>query len=288
MSPLTQHTLRPGAIALTLLALAGALAAQGEMGNPNVVTLQQGAATMGDKIGAMVNPELSFTDERGYPLKLRQFFPGTRPVILDLGYFGCPGLCGAVMGGMVDALNQVDLEPGKDYEILSISIDPRETSELAKAKKDAFLVKLTKIGGAEGWHFAVGKEAAVKELADSVGFHYFWAEHDNRFDHPAALVFLSPKGQVTRVLQGTTFDPGDVKLALTEASEGRLGTFWDRIVLSCLTFDPRTHSYSLTVMTIMKVGGAVTLVVLALMIIIMLRREKKRHLTAAADTASAH
>jgi protein SCO1/2 len=246
------------------------------MANPNVLDVRQEAAAMQDRLGAVVNGELTFTDSRGYPLKLKQFFPGKRPVILNLNYFGCPKMCGEVMNAMVDALNEVALEPGSDYEILSISIDPRETVDLARQKKASFLVKLGKLGAERGWHFAVGDKAAIHELADSVGFRFFWAEHDNRFDHPPALVFLSPEGKVTRVLQGTVFSPSDMKLALVEASAGKVGTFWDQVVLGCLTFDPKTRTYALTAMTVMKIGGAITVLALAAMIYAMVRRERRR------------
>lgn len=285
MQPRT-HTFRLSGLAAAALAAALALPAplpaQGE-GHPPTSTLavRDPDSSMQDRIGTVVDPGLQFTDERGYPLQLKQLFPGSRPVLLDLGYFGCPGLCGQVMNGMVDALNAIDLEPARDYEILSISIDPRETSALAKAKKDTYLARLSKVGGEQGWHFATGSQAAITALTTQVGFRYYWAEHENRFDHPPALIFLSPEGKVTRVLQGTSFAPRDVELALKEASAGKLTTLWDSIVLSCLTYDASKGTYALTAMTVMKLGGAVTLLALALMIVVMLRREKRRHAAAA-------
>jgi len=264
------------ATGLTALLLMAALPAQEGHSSPNRMEIRQEASSMQDRIGASVPRELAFTDERDRPLLLKQFFPGDRPVVLDLGYFGCPGMCGQVMDGMVAALNEVDLEPGKDYEILTISIDPRETPELAKQRKDLFLVKLQKIGGEHGWHFAVGSENSIKTLTEAVGFRYFWAEHDNRFDHPPALIFLSPQGKVTRVLQGTTFEPRDVRLALVEASEGKAGTFMDQLQLSCLTFDPVSRTWSLKALTVMKIGGVVTVIGIVVMILLMLRRERGR------------
>lgn len=279
MKPAPVHLLARGG---ALAALAMALPAQ--EGHRTEIPIRQADSSMLDRIGAAVPRELEFTDDRSLPLKLRQFFPGTRPVVLDLGYFGCPGMCGQVMDGMVTALNQVDLEPGTDYEILTISIDPRETPELAKARKDAFLVKLQKVGGQQGWHFGVGSEAAIKSLTEAVGFRYLWAEHDNRFDHPPALIFLSPKGEVTRVLQGTTFAPRDVRLALVEASQGKAGTFFDELQLSCLTFDPVARTWSLKAMTVMKIGGVITVVGLLVMITVMLRRERRRSPAAPSPT----
>ena len=260
-----------------VLALLAAARAQGEgMSEPNRMPVRQEDSSMQDRIGATIPRELAFIDERELPMLMQQFFPGDRPVVLDLGYFGCPGMCGQVMDGMVTALNQVDLEPGKDYEILTISIDPRETPAVAKQRKDAFLFKLQKVGGQQGWHFGVGSQAAIQSLTEAVGFRYFWSEHDNRFDHPPALIFLSPQGKVTRVLQGTTFEPRDVRLALVEASEGKAGTFMDQLQLSCLTFDPVSRTWSLKAMTLMKIGGVVTVAGMLIMVFLMLRRERRR------------
>ena len=268
--------------AVLLLAVAIALAAgaraQGEAGHSasGVLEITQAAASMENKIGAVVDRELTFTDDRGYPFQLKQLFPGSRPVVLVLGYYGCPDMCGTVMLGMLDALNQTELVPGKDYELVNVSIDPRETAQSAKARKENFLPKLHQVGGPEGWRFLVGDQQSIQKLADSVGFRFFWSEHTNRFDHPAALMFLTPQGKLNRVITGSTFDPDTVHLAIIEAGEGKNASFWDKIRLSCLTFDSRTNVYSLAAMTVMRVGGAITLVAVAAMIFLMIRRERRR------------
>lgn len=265
-----------------LSAPAAALRCQAGMSSPNRMEIRQADSSMEDRIGAEVDAELTFTDERGYPLKLRKYFPGALPVVLNLGYYGCPDMCGQVIHGMVDALNEIDLDPGTHYEILNVSIDPRETAEVAKQRKQNMLMRFTKVGADASWRFAVGEPAAIEKLAATVGFRYFWAEHDNRYDHPAALIVLTPQGKVSRVLTGLTFEPKDVRLALVEASEGKLGTFWDKVQLSCLTWDPVTRSYSLTALTVMKVGGAITVVALGVMLFVMLRGERKRMKVASA------
>ncbi len=270
--------------ALAALCAAAALPAQEGMSGPNVLKVRQEASSMQDRIGAQLPLDLTFTDDRGYPLSLRQFFPGDRPVILDLGYYSCPAMCGQVMDGMVEALNSVDLEPTRDYQILTLSIDPREKAELAKERKDTWVAKLNRIGAATGWHFTVGDQDSIKQLTDAVGYRYFWAEHDNRFDHPPALVFLSPQGKVTRVLYGPAFEPKDVRLALVESSAGRLGTFLDQVQLGCLTFDPLTRTYSLKAMTVMKIGGVLTVIAILGMVFVMLRRERRRPSAAAPTT----
>ena len=233
-APVTARTLLGAALCA---ALSPELAAQGE-GHPPTSTLEvkQEAASMEDKIGVSIDRDLQFVDERGYPFSFKQLFPGDRPVLLVPGYYGCPDMCGQVIHGMLDALNDVDLSPGKDYLIVNVSIDPRETHEIAAVRKNKFLNQLQRVGGENGWRFLTGEEQVTKSLCDSVGFRYFWAEHDNRFAHPGALLFVTPDGVLSRVITGTEFRSGDVRQALVEASDGRLGTFWDEFRMSCLTW----------------------------------------------------
>lgn len=263
---------------LTIAALctAAPLTSQGAgMAPSRTVEAKNEAASMENKIGQRVDTGLTFTDERGYPFALRQLFPGERPVILLLGYYTCPSMCGQVLDATLEALNEVDLEPGTDYQLLNVSIDPRETAEVALARKNTFLPKFKKIGAADGWRVCVGDEDSVRRLADEVGFRYFWSEHTNQYAHPPAVVFLSKTGVVSRVIVNTVYDPADIRLALVEASEGTLGDFWDQVRLNCLTFDSRTNSYSLAAMTLLRIGGAVTLLALAIMIFVLVRRERK-------------
>lgn len=233
------------------------------------------AASQQDRIGATVDGNLTLADEFGRPVQLRQWFPGDKPVVLMLGYYQCPAMCGQVLEAAFQALSRIDFEPGRDYRIVSVSIDPNETSAMALNRKQTFLPKLEKTGGDDAWRVLTGTAEATKALADSVGFRFYWSEAARQFNHPASLIFLSQKGVVSRILVNTAFDPADVRLALVEASEGKLGTFVDQLRLGCLTFDARTNSYSLTAMTLMRIGGAVTIVVLTAMIWTMLRKERR-------------
>jgi protein SCO1/2 len=268
--------LRAATAVLAVGLLLPPLAAQEGMPPSSTLEVRQEAASMEDRIGARLDPTLEFRDERDRPYKLQQLFPGDRPVVLVPGYYGCPSMCGQVIEGMLDALNDVDLTPGQDYLIVNVSIDPRETAELAAQRKQKFLHRLHRIGGEAGWRFLTGQEPAIKALTASVGFRYFWAEHDNRFSHPPALLFVTPDGRLSRVITGTTFVPRDVRLAIVEASGGQLGTFWDEVRLNCLTWDPRTGSYALLGMTVMRIGGTITVVVLAIMLVLLVRRERRR------------
>jgi protein SCO1/2 len=262
---------------LPVLLLANALVpAQGAgMAPSRSIEAREEAATQQDSVGALVDPDLEFTDERGYPFRLRQLFPGKQPVVLFLGYYHCPAMCGTVLQAAFEALSEVDLQPGTDYRVLSVSIDPTETAEQARQRKQNFLPRLTKTGGDDAWRVLVGDAANTAKLAASVGFRFYWSEATGQYAHPPSLIFLTPEGKVSRVIVNTVFEPADVRLALVEASNGTLGTLWDQVQLNCLTFDARTSSYTLAAMTIMRVAGAVTVVVLALMIWLMLRRERR-------------
>jgi protein SCO1/2 len=257
--------------------LASAALAQGEgMPVTHALEMQEEAAAQLNTIGAVVDPNLSFTDERGYPFQMRQVFPGTQPVVLLLGYYCCPAMCGEVMGAAFGALSETDLQPGTDFRILSVSIDPHETPATALDRKQKFLPKLKKTGGDDAWRLLVGDEENVKRLTEIAGFRYYWSQHTNTFAHPPSLIFLTPQGKISRIIENTAFDASDLRLALVEAGEGRLGTFWDQLKLNCLTFDPRTNSYSLAAMTLMRIAGAVTAVAIAVMIFVMLRKERRR------------
>ncbi len=271
---------------MLIAALTPAVCAQGPGHTPtSTIEVKQEAASMEDKIGVILDGDLEFLDERGYPFHFRQLFPGDRPVILVPGYYGCPDMCGQVIHGMLAALNEIDLAPGDDYLIVNVSIDPRETPEVAKTRKQNFLPKLLRVGGDNGWRFLTGKEEQVQSLCQSVGFRYFWAEHDSRYAHPGALLFVTPRGQLSRVITGTTFDAGDVRQAIVESSEGKLGTFWDEFRMSCLTWDPVKQTYTLTIMTVMRVGGAITVLALGSMIFLMIRRERQRATQGTGSTA---
>jgi len=274
-------------ILLTAALLSPLALAQGPGHSPtkDLEVVDEGAQQL-DSIGTLVDRELSFTDERGYPFKLKQLFPGKQPVVLMLGYYECPAMCGQVLDAAFWSLSQVDLEPGEDYRILNVSINPKETAGTAKNRKAAFLPRLMKTGGDEAWRVLVGDEANTSALAEQVGFQYYWSEATSQYSHPPSVIFLTPEGKVSRIIVNTYFEPEDMRLALVEASEGTLGSFWDQVKLNCLTFDPRTNTYSMAAMTLMRVGGAVTVVVLAAMIWIMLRRERRKARSQASDTTT--
>jgi protein SCO1/2 len=265
------------AFLLSLLVAIASLPAQGAGHPPSrTVDSKEEAASQVDVIGKQIDAALKFTDERGYPFELKQWFPGKQPVVLLLGYYSCPAMCGQVLDAAFSALSDVDLQPGEHYRVLNVSIDPKETPDLAKARKQSYLPRLRKTGGEDSWRVLVGDEENTKRLADQMGFRFYWSEATGQFAHPPSLIVLTPEGKVSRIIVNTAFDPSDVRLAIVEASGGALGSFWDQVRLNCLTFDAKTNTYSLAAMTLMRIAGAVTLVALAVMIWVMLRRERRQ------------
>jgi protein SCO1/2 len=255
------------------LAGAGSASAQGIGGGLEVVDAN---IVVKERFGEQVPPDLQFTDERGATVRLGDFFTGKRPVILNLGYYGCPAMCGALLNGMVDALKEVALEPGQDFEVLSVSFDPSEDAALAAAKKAAYLEAYGRPGAADHWRFLTGAGDQSRRLADAVGFGFVWNEFSKQFDHSACLVFLSPQGKVARYLYGLAFEPRDVKFAVLEAAEGSVGSVMDQLVLSCYAYDPRSRTYNVLAWSVVRAGGIATLVLLGIFVLMMVRRERRR------------
>lgn len=216
-------------------------------------------------LGAQLPLDEEFTDEAGQPVKLRSFF-GEKPVVLVLNYYSCPMLCGLLLNAARDSLQEMDWRPGKHYKIVTISIDPKETSSLAQAKKESVLASLKKPDFAEAaagnWHFLVGKQGSEARLAAALGFRYKWIEAEKQYAHGAALFLASPSGKLTRVLTGLDFPPRDTKLALLEASEGKVGTFAEKLLLFCYHYDPKENKFALLASRLVSIGGAITVAAL--------------------------
>lgn len=224
-------------------------------------------------LGAQVSPDLVFTNSQGQRVKLGDYFDGERPVILQLGYYQCPMLCGLVFQGIHKAVGEMDFTPGDEYRIITVSIDPAEQPSLAKMKKQTLVENLA--GGAD-WHFMVGESHMIEQLADEIGFGFKWVRELQQFAHPAVIMILSPDGKITRYLSGVTYDPRTLRLSLVEASEGKIGSLVDQFLLTCLHYDPSLGTYSATAMGIMRIGGAVTIAVLLIVIGGFLWRERRR------------
>ncbi|MEZ4386029.1 MAG: SCO family protein [Candidatus Krumholzibacteriia bacterium] len=229
-----------------------------------------------EKLDALVPQDLTFRDENGNTVALGQYFDGARPVILNLGYLGCPMLCGLVANGMVDAMREIDLTAGEEYAVLSVSIDPRDTPDLARVKKQGYVAQYGRPAAEEGWHWLTGSEDQIRALAEAVGFGYAWNEARQEFAHAAVIIILSPDGHVMRYLYGVQFAPRTLKLSLVEAADGKTGSSLDKILLFCFYYDHETGRYGPAAMNIMKAGGAITVVVVVGMILGLRRRERRQ------------
>ncbi len=210
-----------------------------------------------------------FVDEAGKSVPLSTYFTGTRPVIVLLNYYSCPMLCGMLLNAARDSLQKIhNWLPGDHYEVVVISIDPKEDSDLAAAKKHSLLGSLEredyKKAAVDHWHFLVGKKGSEARLAQALGFRFKWIPEEKQYAHGAALFLASPTGKLSRVLTGIDFPPRDLKFALLETSEGKVGSLAEKLVLFCYHYDPKDNKYALLASRLVSLGGAVTVVAMLL------------------------
>lgn len=220
--------------------------------------------------------DLKFVDEDGMEVALGDFFHPGRPVILNLGYYSCPMLCGLVLNAMVDGMKELEWTPGQEFELITVSIDAREGPRLANLKKDTYLQSYGRPSARSGWHFLTGTADQSRALADAVGFGYAYNEERQEWMHPAALFVLTPEGRVARYLYGVSFDAQTLRLSLVEASEGRIGGSMDKVLLFCFQYDSSVGRYGPAARRLMSVAGYVTVVVLGLWLIQLRRRDRRR------------
>ena len=263
----------------TICLLAAAATAQTHLQNTDA----RGEPLPEDLVGVGVTEHLDdqvpldipFLDENGQPVTLAKYFGDGRPVILNLGYMGCPMLCGLVSNGMIDGMNGMEHTAGEEYRVLSVSIDHTETPTLAKAKKQGYLAQYDRPAAAQGWHWLTGREDQIRRLTDAVGFGFRWNDDRKEYAHAAVLVVLSPDGRVMRYLYGIQFDPRTMELSLIEAGDGKTGSSLDRFLLFCFHYDAESGRYGPAARNIMKAGGALTLIVVIGMILGFRYRERR-------------
>jgi protein SCO1 len=218
--------------------------------------------------------DTTFRDEAGRTVRLGDFF-GTRPVVLVFAYYDCPMLCTQVINGLSSALGVMSLNPGKDFEIVTVSFNPHDTPASATAKKASYLERYRRPGAAEGWHFLTGDEADIVRLTKAAGFRYAWDAETKQYAHPSGVIVLTPDGRLSKYLFGIEYGPRDLRLAIVEASNGKVGTPVDSLLLYCYHYDPMTGRYGLVIMRAIRLGGAATVLAIALFIIVMVRRERR-------------
>lgn len=226
------------------------------------------------KLDEQVPLDLQFLDESGDPVPLSQFF-GRKPVLLTLVYYECPMLCTMVLNGVVRSLKAVNLDVGDDFEIVTVSINPREGADLASSKKEEYVREYGRPEAGKGWHFLTGREKEIRKLAAAVGFRYRYEEQTEQYAHAAAIMLLTPEGRVSRYFYGVDFPPRDLRLGLVEASANQIGTVSDQVLLFCYQYDALSGKYSFTIMNIVRAAAVLTILSLGLLLFVLLRRERR-------------
>ena len=235
------------------------------------------AVEVEEALGTRIPQDLRFLDQDGRLVNLREVLGQGRPVILTLAYFRCPMLCELVVKGLAQTLNRVDWAPGQQYQALTVSIDPKDRPANARLKQTAILQAVGQPAARAGWPFLVDPgEENVRRLADVIGFRYAYDPRSDQYAHPAVAVVLSPDGRIARYLYGVAFRPLDVRLALTEASRGKIGGLTERVLLTCFRYDPATRKYGLYINALLKGGSALVLLSVGTALGLMVRRDRRR------------
>lgn len=250
----------------------------GQMADPSSDRLpaQLGYVAIEQRLNQQVPLQLSFRDEAGKTVLLGNFFKPGKPVILSLVYFNCSLLCSQVLAEMAHTMNRLRFDAGKDFEVVTVSFDPRETAPMAANAKAKYLAMYSRPGAENGWHFLTGDQTSITALADAVGFHYSWDPRTKQFAHATGIMLLTPEGRVAQYYYGARYFASDVRLGLIEASRNHIGTLADQIVLYCYHYDPRTGRYGAIVFRVIQVSGSLTLLILGSFIAFLVWRNPNR------------
>jgi protein SCO1 len=259
------------------LGLFSARSAQAQLDDTPIQTAGVAPALLRDvgldqRLGDSIPLDLTFRDERGHSVSLRQFF-GQKPVILTLVYYQCPMLCTEVLNGLLRSTKELPLELGKDFTVVTLSIDPTERPILANVKHELYTGLYGRRGGVQGWHFLTGDEPQIKALAQAVGFRYAYDSTTGQFAHPSGIMLLTPEGKLARYFFGIAYPSRDLRLSLVEASQEKIGSPIDQILLYCYHYDPATGKYGLLISRVIKAAGALTALSLAVIIALLFRHE---------------
>jgi protein SCO1/2 len=224
------------------------------------------------KLNSSIPLDLVFRDEAGNAVKLSQFF-GQGPVVLSLVYYDCPMLCTQVLNALDRSFKDVPMDIGKDFGVVTVSIDPSETPKLASAKRDLYAGIYGRPGGAAGWHFLTGEQSQIRQLADAVGFRYAYDADSKQFAHASAVMVLTPNGKISRYFYGIQYPSRDMRLGLVEASEGKIGSPVDQVLLFCYHYDPVTGKYGLLISRVIKASGLLTVLAIGILVLVLSRHE---------------
>jgi protein SCO1 len=265
--------MRPALHSAMLVILAGASvpACGQQAGAPAIL----GKVAIQQNLNAQIPKNLEFRDETGKTVHMGDFF-GQRPVVLSLVYFDCPALCTEVLNGELRTMKAISLDLGKDFEAATVSFDPKDTPQLARAKRDVYAGQYGRPGAANHWHFLTGDQSSIDALTDAVGFRYAYDSSIRQYAHAAAILILTPDGRIDRYFYGVQYPARDVRLGLVEASQGKIGSLTDQALLYCYQYDPMTGKYGLVVMNVMRAAGGLTVLILVIFMSVMFLRERRR------------
>jgi protein SCO1/2 len=269
---------------LTLALASGPVQGPGAPPPSSEVPLDVAELAFEQRLNASVPLDATFRDEAGRTVRLDALVRD-KPVILVLAYYRCPQLCNLVLNGLLDGLRGVGFRPGEEFRIVTVSFDPRETAELAAAKKAHYVEAYDRPGAAAAWHFLTGDKDPIDRLCESVGFRYAFDAKNDRYNHPSGVVILTPDGRVSRYLFGIRYPSRDLKLGLIEASAGQVGSVVDQFLLFCFHYNPASGKYAFAVMNAVRLAGGLTALVLGVALVRLWRRERSlTHTTPEATT----
>jgi protein SCO1/2 len=238
-----------------------------------------------DRRGSTAPKDLAFTNQDGKRVAFGDYFDGQHPVVVVMAYYECPMLCTLVLNGLSSGLSNLAWSPGKEFRVVTVSFDPRDTVEAASKKRASYVKSYGRFIGDRGWDFLVGDPDSVRKLADGIGFRYRWDAEQKQFAHAAGAFVFTSDGRLSQVLKGISFPERDLRLALTEASEGKLGSTWDQILLLCYHYDPAAGNYVLWSVRLMQMAGFLTVLLFGGWLLRMWRRDLARSVTPAGDVA---
>lgn len=255
-----------------LLLMPAASALSWQSPNPSQVFSEVG---IDQRLNEPVPLNLKFTDEQGNVVALNEFFH-SKPVVLSLVYYKCPMLCTQVLNGMVETFNVMKFSPGNEFEVVTVSIDPAETPDLASQKKAEYVAAYKREGAHKGWHFLTGDQASISKLAEAVGFKYIYDERTKQFAHASGIMIATPEGKLARYLYGIEYAAKDMTFSLMDASKEKIGSPVDKLQLLCYAYDPASGTYSLVVANILRGAGIITVLLLGGYMYLNFRRDRKR------------
>lgn len=226
------------------------------------------------RLGEQVPLDLVFHDEEGKDVRLADLMHG-KPAVLSLVYYDCPMLCTMVLNGLTSCMQMVKFDVGKEFDVITVSFDPRDTPEIAAKKKAGYVQRYRREGAAAGWHFLTGSQESIQALTKACGFRYQWDEKSQQFAHASGIMVLTPDGHLSRYFYGVEYPPKDLRLGLVEAADGKIGNVADQVLLYCFHYDPATGKYGAAVITILRLAAGMTLVGLAALLLLMRRRGRR-------------